>query len=92
MLSAALGHIQSLHAQANALQDSNTRTMYLKELESVSGLLPYHDPKLSPVAYYLDEKRRDTLAEAVNGAILCESRCTERIRSVRVRCGRDIVC
>ena len=69
----ALVHAQNLHAQASLLPDPGMRATYLKELETVSGLLPYHDPRLSPVAYYLDEKRRDALADAVNGAILCLS-------------------
>lgn len=71
-LSGALAHAQSLYAQADRLADPVLRQTHRAELESVSGLLPYHDPRLSPVSYYLDENRRLALAEAVSGAILCE--------------------
>lgn len=71
-ISQALSQAQALHAQASQITDPTTKSIYLKELEAVSGLLPYRDPRNSPMAFYLDESRRDTLAEAVNGAILCE--------------------
>jgi hypothetical protein len=71
-ISQALSQAQSLHAQASSISDPTTKAAYLKELEAVSGLLPYRDPRTSPMAYYLDEKRRDVLADALNGAILCK--------------------
>lgn len=70
-LSVALSHAQTLYAQIDRLPDPAIRQAHRLELESVSGLLPYHDPFQSPVSFYLDEKRRDALAEAVNGAVLC---------------------
>lgn len=83
-LSQALSHAQSLHAQANKIQDLGMRNIYLRELEMVSGLLPYHDPRKSPVAYYLDESRRDALAEAVNGAILRKYKARAAVNEVRL--------
>lgn len=68
----ALSQAQDLHARASQIADPATKTAYLKELECVSGLLPYRDPRMSPMAHYLDERRRDVLAEAVNGAIMRE--------------------
>ena len=70
-LSRALEHARGLYAQANLLSDTETRRAYVAEIENVGGLLPYADPRLSPVSYYLDERRRDALADAINGAILC---------------------
>lgn len=75
-ISQALSQAQSLHAQASQIVDAATKSVYLKELEAVSGLLPYRDPRNSPMAFYLDESRRDTLAEALNGAILCKLKFT----------------
>lgn len=77
-ISQALSQAQSLHAQASQIADPTTRPIYLKELEAVSGLLPYRDPRTSPMAFYLDESRRDGLAEAINGAILCKSTAMEK--------------
>lgn len=71
-ISQALSQAQNLHAQASRISDPAAKTAYLKELEAVSGLLPYRDPRQSPVAFYLDERRRDSLAEALNAGILCE--------------------
>jgi len=43
---------------------------YNKTLTNILALLAYENPHDSPVAYLLDPKRRFTVAEALNGAIL----------------------
>ena len=62
--------VQKLYATVNALRKSDDRTIYLKELSNVGGLLAYTVPEKSPMAKYLHQERRDRVAEQINSAIL----------------------
>lgn len=62
--------VQKLYATVNALQKSEDRAIYLKELSNVGGLLAYTVPENSPMAKYLHQERRDRVAEQINNAIL----------------------
>ncbi|EGG13060.1 uncharacterized protein MELLADRAFT_114890 [Melampsora larici-populina 98AG31] len=66
----SLPHARSLFCYVQTLPKPNERAIFVKELESVSGLLAYVDPWNSPIKRYLDQSRRDMLAEIVNAAIL----------------------
>lgn len=64
---------QKLYAAANLLHDPSDRARYLKELGNVGGLLAYKEPESSPMAKYLSQERRESVADQINGAILCSS-------------------
>ncbi|KAG0152129.1 hypothetical protein CROQUDRAFT_667459 [Cronartium quercuum f. sp. fusiforme G11] len=66
----SLPHARSLFCYVQTLPKPTERAIFVKELESVSGLLAYTDPWHSPVRRYLDQSRRLMLAEIVNAAIL----------------------
>lgn len=68
--------VQNLYATVNALQKTEDRNVYLKELSNVGGLLAYKVPENSPMAKYLHQERRDRVAEQINSAILRGSCCT----------------
>lgn len=72
MIGEALLHAQQLHVNVINLENPHVRAVMLKELANAAGLLPYPDPEDSPVRWYLDQERRDRLAERVSSAILCE--------------------
>lgn len=72
VLNAALAHAQLLYTSVQTLPGF-WRSMYLKELETVTALLAYRDLESSPLRKYLDQSRRVALAEQINSAILCES-------------------
>lgn len=69
-LALSLSYCQALWRRAGSLPDPGERVVFLKELESVSALLSYADPWESPAKRYMDQSRRDVLAERVNAAIL----------------------
>lgn len=62
---------QKLYAQVKALRRPADRAEYQKELTNVSGLLTYTHPEASPVARYLEQERRERVADQINSAILC---------------------
>lgn len=63
--------VQGINARVQKLPEY-WRAMYLKELEGVTALLAYEDLERSPVRRFLDQSRRNALAEQVNSAILRE--------------------
>lgn len=63
--------MQGINARVQKLPEY-WRAMYLKELEGVTALLAYEDLERSPVRRFLDQSRRNALAEQVNSAILRE--------------------
>ena len=65
-----LSKAQKLFGLANMLDKSGDRTVYLEELNNVSGLLAYKVPEKSPIAKYLSQERREAVADQVNRAIL----------------------
>jgi hypothetical protein len=69
VLHAALRHAQTLYSEVQSLPPY-WRSMYLKELESVTTMLAYTDLERSPVRKYLDQSRRVALAEQINSAIM----------------------
>lgn len=69
-LALSLPHCRALHDFVHQLPEPLERAIFAKELENVAGLLAYVDPWDSPVRKYLDQSRRDSLAERVNAAIL----------------------
>ncbi|MCO5575616.1 hypothetical protein L7F22_029418 [Adiantum nelumboides] len=83
VLNAALAHAQLLYTSVQTLPGF-WRSMYLKELETVTALLAYRDLESSPLRKYLDQSRRVALAEQINSAILCES--THTSASARLAC------
>ncbi|GAA98124.1 uncharacterized protein L969DRAFT_93264 [Mixia osmundae IAM 14324] len=78
ILNRALSQAQSLFylaGGANILPDPNERAGFLKELETVAGLMAYRDLEQAPrpVRVFLDLDRRERLAQALNSAILVVS-------------------
>ncbi|KAI0345170.1 hypothetical protein BDW22DRAFT_1325503, partial [Trametopsis cervina] len=61
---------QRLYADANCLPKPEDRAIYLKELANVSALLAYPVPEESTVSQYLEQARREEMAEQIEGAIL----------------------
>lgn len=61
---------QKLYAAANALENPFARGQYLQELGNVGGLLAYTHPENSPMARYLSQERRESVAEQIDNAIL----------------------
>lgn len=61
---------QKLYASVELLRKPEDRATYSKELENVGGLLAYKVPELSPMSKYLDQARRESVAEQINRAIL----------------------
>lgn len=73
---------QKLYALVELLRKPEDRTTYLKELENVGGLLAYKVPEMSPMSKYLDQARRERVADQINRAILCERFVTLYVRAV----------
>lgn len=69
-LSRLLKHVHEIYDCVQALQDPHERAEYQHELSAVSGLLAYKVPEQSPMAKYLTQARRETLADEINSAIL----------------------
>lgn len=67
---ALLSKAQKLHALANALPKASDRSIYLKELNNVGGLLAYKVPETSSISKYLSQERREAVADQINSAIL----------------------
>jgi len=65
-----LHRAQSLYAEAQSLVKPEDRATYIGELSQVSGLLAYTDPENSPMALYLTQERRESLAAQIESAIL----------------------
>jgi hypothetical protein len=63
---------QKLYASVELLRRPEDQATYRKELKNVCGLLAYEVPELSPMSKYLDQARRESVAEQINRAILCE--------------------
>ncbi|KAG1756668.1 PQ loop repeat-domain-containing protein [Suillus paluster] len=61
---------QKLYALVELLRKPEDRATYLKELENVGGLLAYKVPEISPMSKYLDQARRERVADQINRAIL----------------------
>lgn len=64
---------QRLYSDANCLPRPEDRALYLQELGNVSALLVYPVPEASPMVQYLSQKRREEMAQQIEGAILCTS-------------------
>lgn len=64
---------QKLYALVEQLRKPEDRATYLKELENVGGLLAYKVPEMSPMSKYLDQARRERVADQINRAILYHS-------------------
>lgn len=64
---------QKLYALVELLRRPEDRATYLKELENVGGLLAYKVPEMSPMSKYLDQARRERVADQINRAILYHS-------------------
>ncbi|KAI0093707.1 hypothetical protein BDY19DRAFT_918422 [Irpex rosettiformis] len=61
---------QKLYSDAGCLPKPEDRALYLKELGNVSALLAYTVPEESTLAAYLDQARREEMADQIEGAIL----------------------
>ncbi|KAG1827178.1 CTLH/CRA C-terminal to lish motif domain-containing protein [Suillus subaureus] len=64
---------QKLYALVELLRKPEDQATYLKELENVGGLLAYKVPEMSPMSKYLDQARRERVADQINRAILYHS-------------------
>ena len=64
---------QKLYVEATTYLDEDAAEPYVNTIESVTALLAYTDMAASPLSCWLDKKRRFTLAEMINSAILSES-------------------
>lgn len=71
-LQSALGNAQLLYASVQRLRNGPYKELYKKELESVTAILAYKDLERSPLKKYLDVKRRKSLADQINSAIMCK--------------------
>ncbi|TFK91035.1 hypothetical protein K466DRAFT_573908 [Polyporus arcularius HHB13444] len=65
-----LHRVQGLYSDANALTRAEDRARYLHELKDVGGLLAYIKPENSPLAAYMTQRRREGIADQIDGAIL----------------------
>ncbi|CAO1627912.1 unnamed protein product [Jaminaea pallidilutea] len=72
-LQSALANAQGLYASVQALKSGPYKDLYKRELENVTALLAYKDLERSPLRKYLDVKRRRSLAEQINSAIMFRS-------------------
>ncbi|RDB21262.1 hypothetical protein Hypma_011688 [Hypsizygus marmoreus] len=70
---ALLSKAQKLRGLANMLPKPGDRELYIKELNNVSGLLAYKVPETSSISKYLSQKRRESVADQINRAILDRS-------------------
>ncbi|KAI0810960.1 hypothetical protein BC629DRAFT_1477733 [Irpex lacteus] len=70
---------QKLYSDAGCLPKPEDRALYLKELGNVSALLAYTVPEESPLAAYLDQARREEMADQIEGAILRKSKRTTSV-------------
>lgn len=70
---ALLNNAQKLYAVVKMLPSEEDISRYMKELESVTGLLAYHVPEDSPVSEYLAQERREAVADQIDYGILCKS-------------------
>ena len=69
---ALLHRAQRLYAEVEALRDPEDKKVYREELKRVGGLLAYRTPETSSLAAFLEQSRRDAVADQVNSAILGE--------------------
>ncbi|KAJ3814974.1 CTLH/CRA C-terminal to lish motif domain-containing protein [Lentinula lateritia] len=67
---ALLNNAQKLYAVVKMLPSEEDISRYMKELESVTGLLAYHVPEDSPVSEYLAQERREAVADQIDYGIL----------------------
>jgi hypothetical protein len=61
---------QRLFAKVQSMKDPRDRDLYKKEMENVVGLLAYKIPESSSMAKYMQQERRDAVADQINSAIL----------------------
>lgn len=66
-----LHRAQRLYATVESLRDLRDRDVYREELKQVGGLLAYPAPERSPMARYMRQDHRESVADQVNSAILC---------------------
>jgi solute carrier family 66 (lysosomal lysine-arginine transporter), member 1 len=71
---ALLNSAQKLYALAKMLPSEQDIARYMKELESVLGLLAYRVPEESPMSEYLSQGRREAVADQIDYAILYHSK------------------
>ncbi|KAF5373866.1 hypothetical protein D9758_000610 [Tetrapyrgos nigripes] len=64
---------RKLYAYLKMLPSKGDMERYTKELETVTGLLAYKVPEDSSVSGYLEQWRREAVADQINGAILYHS-------------------
>lgn len=69
---ACVAQAQKLYAEATHYMSEDAAEPFINTIESVTALLAYTDMASSPLKCWLDTKRRFTLAETVNSAILGE--------------------
>ncbi|KAI0054156.1 hypothetical protein FA95DRAFT_1551965 [Auriscalpium vulgare] len=69
-LESLLAQVYELYDCAQALADPADRAGYQNELSVVSSLLAYKVPERSPMARYLNQDRRQAVADEINSAIL----------------------
>jgi hypothetical protein len=69
---ACVAQAQKLYAEATNYMSEDAAEPFINTIESVTALLAYTDMASSPLKCWLDTKRRFTLAETVNSAILGE--------------------
>ncbi|KAF5377064.1 hypothetical protein D9757_007695 [Collybiopsis confluens] len=67
---ALLNSAQKLYALVKLLPSEQDVTRYMRELESVLGLLAYRVPEDSPVSEYLSQDRREAVADQIDYAVL----------------------
>lgn len=63
---------QKLHASVQMLPSPKVRERFSEELKYICSLLAYPVPEHSPVRRFMDQSRRNAIADQVNNAILCE--------------------
>ncbi|KAI0647056.1 hypothetical protein C8Q79DRAFT_1046909 [Trametes meyenii] len=69
-----LHRAQSLYSEVNRLPRPADRATYLVELGQVGGILAYPVPENSPLSKYMEQARREALADQIDSAILYRAR------------------
>lgn len=70
-LTATISKSQKLYARVDKLSNAQDKADFRTELQNVMYLLAFQVPEDSPAAHYLDQARRQAVADQINSAILC---------------------
>lgn len=72
-LAQAIADGRALSTQVQMMENPLERERYAMELQNVAAMMAYPDLWSSPLAHYLDQGRREGLADLCNAAMLGKS-------------------